>query len=112
MEDSSVLAKYVYQCEDNEIDEYNHGFTNVSELSKHVTNYNFGDLVTFSDYRDTGTYIVGKDGKLIGSWIAYHLKTTLNWGLTAALGAILLGFMLIFYWLYNKIVGIDNIKLG
>ena len=54
----------------------------------------------------------GKDGKLIGSWIAYHLKTTLNWGLCAALGAILLGVMLIFYWLYNKIVGIDNIKLG
>ena len=54
----------------------------------------------------------GKDGKLSGSWSAYHLKTTLNWGLTAALGAILLGFMLIFYWLYNKIVGIDNIKLG
>jgi len=49
---------------------------------------------------------------LIGSWIAYHLKTTLNWGLCAALGAILLGVMLIFYWLYNKIVGIDNIKLG
>ena len=41
-----------------------------------------------------------------------HLKTTLNWGLCSALGAILLGIMLILYWLYNKIVGIDNIKLG
>jgi len=28
------------------------------------------------------------------------------------LGAILLGIMLILYWLYNRIVGIDNIKLG
>jgi putative spermidine/putrescine transport system permease protein len=36
----------------------------------------------------------------------------LNWGLCAALGAILLAVMLVFYWLYNKIVGIDNIKLG
>ena len=60
----------------------------------------------------TPELVGGKDGKLIGSWIAYHLKTTLNWGLCAALGGILLGIMLIFYWLYNKIVGIDNIKLG
>ena len=65
MEDSSVLAKYVYQCDDDEIDEYNHDFTNVSQLSKHVTNYNFGDLVAFSEYRETGTYIIGKDGSLI-----------------------------------------------
>ena len=63
-------------------------------------------------YFITPELVGGKDGKLIGSWIAYHLKTTLNWGLCAALGAILLGVMLIFYWLYNKIVGIDNIKLG
>ena len=63
-------------------------------------------------YFITPELVGGKDGKLIGSWIAYHLKTTLNWGLCAALGAILLGIMLVFYWLYNKIVGIDNIKLG
>ena len=54
----------------------------------------------------------GKDGQLIGHWIAYHLKTTLNWGLCAAIGSILLVIMLVLYWLYNKIVGIDNIKLG
>jgi putative spermidine/putrescine transport system permease protein len=63
-------------------------------------------------YFITPELVGGKDGKLIGSWIAYHLKTTLNWGLASAIGAILLGIMLIFYWLYNKIVGIDNIKLG
>ncbi len=63
-------------------------------------------------YFITPELVGGKDGKLIGSWIAFHLKTTLNWGLCAALGSILLGVMLIFYWLYNKIVGIDNIKLG
>ena len=63
-------------------------------------------------YFITPELVGGKDGQLIGHWIAYHLKTTLNWGLASALGAILLGIMLIFYWLYNKIVGIDNIKLG
>ena len=49
---------------------------------------------------------------MVGNWIAYHLKTTLNWGLCAALGAILLGAMTVLYWAYNKIVGIENIKLG
>ena len=34
-------------------------------MSKYVNKYNFGDLVAFSDYRDTGTYIIGKDGVLI-----------------------------------------------
>ena len=63
-------------------------------------------------YFITPELVGGKDGQLIGHWIAYHLKTTLNWGLCSALGAILLGIMLILYWLYNKIVGIDNIKLG
>ena len=63
-------------------------------------------------YFITPELVGGKDGQLIGHWIAYHLKTTLNWGLCSALGAILLGIMLILYWIYNKIVGIDNIKLG
>ena len=63
-------------------------------------------------YFITPELVGGKDGQLIGHWIAYHLKTTLNWGLCSALGGILLGIMLILYWLYNKIVGIDNIKLG
>ena len=36
----------------------------------------------------------------------------LNWGLAAALGTILLVVVLILYWAYDKIVGIDNVKLG
>jgi putative spermidine/putrescine transport system permease protein len=36
----------------------------------------------------------------------------LNWGLCASLGAILLAVMTVLYWVYNKIVGIENIKLG
>ena len=63
-------------------------------------------------YFITPELVGGKDGQLIGHWIAYHLKTTLNWGLCAAIGSILLAIMLVLYWLYNKIVGIDNIKLG
>ena len=63
-------------------------------------------------YYITPELVGGKDGQLIGNWIAYHLKTTLNWGLCAALGAILLGVLTVLYWVYNKLVGIENIKLG
>ena len=84
-------------------------------LPQTIPGMSAGGLLVFVlaiGYFITPELVGGKDGKLIGHWIAYHLKTTLNWGLCAALGAILLGVMLIFYWLYNKIVGIDNIKLG
>ena len=84
-------------------------------LPQTIPGMSAGGLLVFVlaiGYFITPELVGGKDGKLIGSWIAYHLKTTLNWGLCAALGAILLGVMLVFYWLYNKIVGIDNIKLG
>ena len=84
-------------------------------LPQTIPGMSAGGLLVFVlaiGYFITPELVGGKDGKLIGSWIAYHLKTTLNWGLCAALGAILLGIMLVFYWLYNKIVGIDNIKLG
>jgi putative spermidine/putrescine transport system permease protein len=40
-----------------------------------------------------------------------HLDS-LNWGLAAALGSILLALVLVLYWLYDRIVGIDNVKLG
>ena len=63
-------------------------------------------------YYITPELVGGADGQLIGHWIAYHLKSTLNWGLCAALGTILLVVMLALYWVYNKVVGIENIKLG
>ena len=63
-------------------------------------------------YFITPELVGGKDGQMIGNWIGYHLKTTLNWGLSAALGGILLAIMTVLYWVYNKLVGIENIKLG
>ena len=63
-------------------------------------------------YYITPELVGGKDGQMVGNWIAYHLRTTLNWGLCASLGAILLAVMTVLYWAYNKVVGIENIKLG
>lgn len=62
MEDSNIKAEYVYYC-DADIDPVD--VYNISDLSEYVKDYNFGDLVAFSDYRDTQTFFIGKEGKLI-----------------------------------------------
>ena len=63
-------------------------------------------------YYITPALVGGQSGQLISNFIAYHMKSSLNWGLAAALGTILLFAVLSLYWFYNKIVGIDNMKLG
>ena len=63
-------------------------------------------------YYITPELVGGTSGIFISNRIAYHISSSLNWGLAAALGVILLVVVLVFYWLYDKIVGIDNVKLG
>ncbi|MGJ8622619.1 MAG: ABC transporter permease [Yoonia sp.] len=63
-------------------------------------------------YYITPEIVGGTDGVFISNRIAYHISRSLNWGLAAALGTILLVLVLALYWLYDRIVGIDNVKLG
>ncbi|MEM7222687.1 MAG: ABC transporter permease [Pseudomonadota bacterium] len=63
-------------------------------------------------YYITPALVGGTQGTLISNFIAYHMSVSLNWGLAAALGVILLGLVLALYIIYDKIVGIDNMKLG
>ncbi len=63
-------------------------------------------------YYITPEIVGGIKGVFISNRIAYHISFSLNWGLAAALGAILLAVVLVLYWCYDKIVGIDNVKLG
>ncbi|MEP3638544.1 MAG: ABC transporter permease [Paracoccaceae bacterium] len=63
-------------------------------------------------YYITPEIVGGTKGVFISNRIAYHISSSLNWGLAAALGAILLAVVLMLYWAYDKIVGIDNVKLG
>ena len=63
-------------------------------------------------YYITPEIVGGTTGTFISNRIAYHISSSLNWGLAAALGAILLAVVLVLYWLYDRIVGIDNVKLG
>ena len=63
-------------------------------------------------YYITPEIVGGTSGIFISNRIAFHISSSLNWGLAAALASILLAAVLILYWAYDKIVGIDNVKLG
>ena len=65
IEDSSKLSKYL--IEEDLYDSDNDDFKTVDDIQKILgleIKWKFGDLVSFSSYRDTWTYIVGKEGKL------------------------------------------------
>jgi putative spermidine/putrescine transport system permease protein len=62
-------------------------------------------------YYITPALVGGQSGRMISNMIAFHMQNSLNWGLAAALGTMLLVSVLILYWAYNKLVGAD-IKLG
>ncbi len=63
-------------------------------------------------YYITPELVGGTTGTFISNRIAYHISSSLNWGLAAALGTILLVVVLALYWIYDRIVGIDNVSLG
>ncbi|AXQ92887.1 ABC transporter permease [Cereibacter azotoformans] len=63
-------------------------------------------------YYITPALVGGASGQLISNLIAFHMQDSLNWSLAAALAAVLLAAVLILYWLYDRLVGIDNLKLG
>jgi putative spermidine/putrescine transport system permease protein len=63
-------------------------------------------------YYITPALVGGQSGTLISNFIAYHLSSSLNWGLAAALGTILLVAVFILYIVYDKLVGISNMKMG
>ena len=63
-------------------------------------------------YYITPELVGGKDGQLIGNMVAYHMQKSLNWGLAAAMGVLLLAAILILYWVYDRAIGIDNMKMG
>ena len=74
-----------------------------------------GSLLVFIlaiGYYITPALVGGQSGQLISNMIAYHMQTSLNWGLAAALAAILLLAVIGLYLLYDRVIGIDRMRLG
>ena len=63
-------------------------------------------------YYITPALVGGQDGQMISNFIDFHMRKSLNWSLAAALGGVLLIIVMFLYWLYDRVVGIDNMKFG
>ena len=74
-----------------------------------------GSLLVFIlaiGYYITPALVGGQSGQLISNFIAYHMQTSLNWGLAGALGGILLACVVGLYLLYDRVVGVERMRLG
>ena len=63
-------------------------------------------------YYITPALVGGQDGQMISNFIDFHMRKSLNWNLAAAMGIVLLVIILFLFWLYDRLVGIDKMKLG
>ena len=63
-------------------------------------------------YYITPALVGGTDGQMISNIIAFHMQQSNNWELAAALGTLLLFLIIVLYWVYDRLVGAKNIKLG
>ncbi len=63
-------------------------------------------------YYITPALVGGQSGQMISNIVAYHIQSSLNWGLAAALGVILLVFVLVLYALHQRLAGADRLGLG
>jgi putative spermidine/putrescine transport system permease protein len=63
-------------------------------------------------YYITPALVGGPTDQMVSYFIADHTTRSLNWGLASALGGFLLAGVLAVYILYDRLVGIDNMKLG
>ena len=74
-----------------------------------------GSLLVFIlaiGYYITPALVGGQSGQLISNFIAYHMQTSLNWGLAGALGGILLACVAALYLVYDRVVGLERMRLG
>ncbi|MCP3371764.1 ABC transporter permease [Bradyrhizobium cajani] len=74
-----------------------------------------GCLLTFIlclGYYITPALVGGPADQMVSYFVAHYTNEDLNWGMASALGAILLAATLLLYYVYNKLVGVDRLKMG
>src|ERR1019366_6322970 len=74
-----------------------------------------GCLLTFilsRGYYITPALVGGPTDQMVSYFVALYTNRELNWGMASALGAILLTATLLLYFVFNKLVGVDRLKLG
>jgi len=63
-------------------------------------------------YYITPALVGGADDQMISYFIAFYASKTVNWGMAAALSIMLLASTLVLYAVYNRLIGVDRMRLA
>ncbi len=63
-------------------------------------------------YYITPALVGGADDQMISYFIAFYASRTVNWGMAAALSIMLLAATLALYAVYNRLIGVERMRLG
>lgn len=63
-------------------------------------------------YYITPALVGGADDQMLSYFVAFYASKTINWGMAAALSLVLLVATMALYYVYDRLVGIDRIRMG
>jgi putative spermidine/putrescine transport system permease protein len=63
-------------------------------------------------YYITPALVGGADDQMLSYFVAFYASKTINWGMAAALSLVLLAATMALYYVYDRMVGIDKIRMG
>ena len=63
-------------------------------------------------YYITPALVGGPRDQMLSYFIAFHANTTVNWGMAAALSLVLMCCVVVFFAMYQRLVGVGNVKMG
>ena len=62
-------------------------------------------------YYITPALVGGAEDQMISYFIAFYASRTVNWGMAAALSIMLLAATLVLYAVYNRLIGLDKVRM-
>jgi putative spermidine/putrescine transport system permease protein len=60
----------------------------------------------------TPALVGGANDQMVSYFVSFYASKTINWGMAAALSLVLLVATLVLYYLYDRLVGIDRIRMS
>ena len=63
-------------------------------------------------YFITPALVGGPDDQMLSYFVSFYATKTINWGMAGALSLLLMAATLLLYYLYDRLVGIDRIRMG
>jgi putative spermidine/putrescine transport system permease protein len=63
-------------------------------------------------YYITPALVGGSNDQMLSYFIAFYANETINWGLAAALGTVLMVIVLVLFGVYSRLFGIDQIRMN